>query len=184
MSHHQHNTFASRAGLKLDHALESFKLDVANLICADFGCNVGGFTDCLLQHGASQVYAIDTGYGVLDYRLRMNDRVEVLERTNVMHATPRATVDLVTIDLGWTKQARSIPAALRWLKPELEGRIISLIKPHYELTADEQKQWLVDGTLDRERAEIVFNRALEGFSALGVKVIDHTISPITGGKSV
>ncbi|MDY7110306.1 MAG: SAM-dependent methyltransferase [Planctomycetota bacterium] len=80
--------FVSRAGRKLEHALNEFDLDVTDLVCADFGCNVGGFTDCLLQRGAKLVYAVDTAYGVLDYRLRTDGRVVVMERTNALHAEP------------------------------------------------------------------------------------------------
>ena len=78
--------FVSRAGLKLEHALDEFDIDISGLVCADFGCNVGGFTDCLLQRGAKLVYAIDTGYGTLDWKLRSDDRVITMERTNALHA--------------------------------------------------------------------------------------------------
>ena len=174
--------YVSRAGVKLEHALREFGVDVAGLVCADFGCNVGGFTDCLLQHGAAKVYAIDTGYGVLDYRLRTDDRVVVMERTNVLHAKPQADkADLVVIDLGWTRQHHAMPAALKWLKGG--GRIITLIKPHYELEADEKKSWLVDGTLAEERAEEVLKRVLAQLPQLGVEVLASTTSPIRGAKS-
>ncbi|UCD74269.1 MAG: hypothetical protein JSV91_10810 [Phycisphaerales bacterium] len=197
--------FVSRAGLKLDHALNEFKLDVTGFICADFGCNVGGFTDCLLQRGAKLVYAIDTGYGVLDYRLRTDDRVLVMERTNALHAQlpsppgrvkkgsgvffrstkktpdPFFGVDLVTIDLAWTVQRLAVPAALRWLKAD--GRIITLIKPHYELSEEEKRSLLVDGRLDPAEAERVVQRVLDDMPGLGAAVIAHTLSPITGGKT-
>jgi len=80
--------FVSRAGRKLAHALDAFEFDVTGMVCADFGCNVGGFTDCLLQRGAKHVYAIDTGYGVLAWKLRNDERVTVMERTNALHAEP------------------------------------------------------------------------------------------------
>ena len=103
--------FVSRAGLKLAHALDELRLDVAGMVCADFGCNVGGFTDCLLQRGASRVVAIDTGYGTLAWKLRSDPRVETRERTNALHADPPAEgVDLVTIDLAWTPQRHAVPA--------------------------------------------------------------------------
>ena len=76
--------YASRAGVKLAAALHAFDLSVEGLVCADFGCHAGGFTDCLLRHGAARVFALDTGYGVLDYRLRTDPRVVVMERTNVL----------------------------------------------------------------------------------------------------
>ena len=174
--------FVSRGGLKLEHALDAFGVSVQGLACADFGCNVGGFTDCLLQRGARTVYAVDTGYGTLAYPLRRDDRVVTMERTNVLHASPPPDpVDLVTIDLGWTTQRRAIPAALRWLRAE--GRIITLVKPHYELTEAERRDELVAGRLDAAHAARVFDRALASMPALGVRVLQHTTSPITGGKS-
>ena len=123
--------FASRAGWKLDAALSAFWIDPAGLLCADLGCNVGGFTDCLLRRGARGVYAVDTGYGALAWTLRQDDRVTVMERTNALHLDPPAQVDLVTVDVAWTPQRLIVPAAKAWLAPG--GQIISLIKPHYEL---------------------------------------------------
>jgi 23S rRNA (cytidine1920-2'-O)/16S rRNA (cytidine1409-2'-O)-methyltransferase len=124
--------FVSRAGEKLSAALDAFELDVRGAVCADLGCNVGGFTDCLVQRGASRVYAVDTGYGELAWKLRNDGRVVVMERTNALHCRPPQQVDLVSIDVAWTPQERIVPAAVRWLKPG--GRIVSLLKPHYELT--------------------------------------------------
>src|SRR5712675_3605403 len=96
--------FVSRAGQKLDHALTHFQLDVTGKTCADLGSNTGGFVDCLLQRGATRVYAIDTGYGALDWKLRKDPRVVVMERTNAMHVELPEKVQLVTIDVAWTKQ--------------------------------------------------------------------------------
>ena len=124
--------FVSREGLNLRAALDAFGLDPAGLVCADFGANVGGFTDCLLQAGAARVYAVDTGYGELAWRLRKDDRVVVMERTNALYVTcpEPAGLDLVTIDVAFTPQRLIVPAAVKWLKPA--GRIVSLLKPHYE----------------------------------------------------
>jgi 23S rRNA (cytidine1920-2'-O)/16S rRNA (cytidine1409-2'-O)-methyltransferase len=176
--------FVSRAGWKLEHALDSFRVDVTGFTCADFGCNVGGFTDCMLQRGAACVYAIDTGYGTLAYTLRCDERVIVMERTNALHARPpgaNGRCDLVTIDLAWTPQRLAIPAALRWLKAD--GRIITLIKPHYELVDDEKDALLVDGRLDHDEAHRITQRVLEQMPALGATVLDQAQSPLTGGKS-
>ena len=123
--------FVSRAGEKLAAALDAFGLDVRGAVCADLGCNVGGFTDCLLQRGAARVYAVDTGYGQLAWKLRNDGRVVVMERTNALHCAPPDAVDIAAIDVAWTPQERIVPAAARWLKPG--GRIVSLLKPHYEL---------------------------------------------------
>ena len=173
--------FVSRAGAKLEHALEEFKLDVTGLRCADFGCNVGGFTDCLLQRGAKHVTAIDTGYGALAWKLRQDPRVETRERTNALHAeAPAGGVDLVVLDLAWTPQRLAIPAALKWLAPA--GRIITLIKPHYELR-DEEKAWLDRGFLPHERVPGVVARVEAEMPALGAKVMGSTQSPLVGGKT-
>lgn len=174
--------FASRAGAKLAHALDAFELDVTGMRCADFGCNIGGFTDCLLQNGASNVIAIDTGYGVLDWKLRNDDRVEVQERTNVLHAEPPAGgVDLVVIDVGWTPQSRSIPSAMNWLVPG--GRIITLVKPHYELDKERKREHLLEGRLDEAVAETILQEVIDSIPSMGAHVLGHVRSPLRGGKS-
>ncbi len=184
--------FVSRAGLKLEHALNEFAFDVTGLVCADFGCNVGGFTDCLLQRGAARVYALDTGYGTLAWKLRSDDRVVVMERTNALHADPaEGGVDLVTIDLAWTPQRHAIPMAAHWLRAAstdaggdaMTPAIITLIKPHYELAPDEKKTLLRDGALDPADAARVLERVLDTMDDLGATVVAHTKSPLTGRKS-
>lgn len=172
----------SRAGLKLRHALEVFELDPSGLACADMGCNVGGFTDCLLRHGAASVVSIDTGYGVLDWRLRNDPRVTVMERTNALHATPPDDpVDLVTIDLGWTPQRHALPAALTWLGEG--GRIISLVKPHYELDDDLRREHLIDGRLNDGVAQTMLEQVVASLDDLGLTCLGSTRSPLRGGKS-
>lgn len=183
MSGEREQAFVSRGGLKLAHALDEFGLDVRGVRCADFGCNVGGFTDCLLQRGAASVIAVDTGYGALAWKLRNDPRVTVRERTNALHADPPAEEqrpELIVIDLAWTPQRLCVPAALRWLHKGTEGRIITLIKPHYELSADE-KHLLRAGVLDPAESERVAARVLEGMPAFGVRVLAATRSPIAGG---
>jgi 23S rRNA (cytidine1920-2'-O)/16S rRNA (cytidine1409-2'-O)-methyltransferase len=172
--------FVGRGGLKLRHALEAFTIDPTGLTCADLGANVGGFTDCLLKAGATRVYSVDTGYGTLAWTLRKDPRVIVMERTNALHAEPPEPVDLIAIDLSWTPQRHAIPAALRWLKPG--GRIITLIKPHYELTPDE-KSLLRDGVLDERDAERIALRTASELPSLGVRVAGLTKSPLTGGAT-
>ena len=173
--------FVSRAGAKLEHALEAFRVDATGLRCADFGCNVGGFTDCLLQRGAARVTAVDTGYGALAWKLRQDPRVEVRERTNALHADPPAGgVDLVVVDLAWTPQRLAVPAALRWLAPG--GRIATLVKPHYELR-DDEKTWLDRGFLPHERVAGVVARVEAEMPALGARVAGSAQSPVVGGKT-
>jgi 23S rRNA (cytidine1920-2'-O)/16S rRNA (cytidine1409-2'-O)-methyltransferase len=176
------NTFVSRAGSKLAHALDAFSVDPTGLVCADFGCNVGGFTDCLLQRNAARVIALDTGYGVLDWTLRNDDRVDVRERTNVLHAEPPdGGVDLIVADVGWTPQARVLPIALQWLREG--GRIISLVKPHYEHSAGQGRGSRASGPLDDETARHELERVIDAVPGLGGRVIDSTVSPLRGAKS-
>ena len=157
--------FASRAGDKLQAALDAFGLDVGGWVCADFGCNVGGFTDCLLRRGAAKVYAVDTGYGELAWTLRQCDRVVVMERTNALHCDPPEPVDLVTIDVAWTPQERIVPAAMKWLKEG--GRIVSLLKPHYELAKSAGRK--PHGPLADGAGEEVCQAVCERLDALGTR---------------
>lgn len=123
--------YVSRGGDKLAAALTDFALDVAELLCADVGASTGGFTDCLLQHGAGQVYAIDVGYGQLDYTLRQNPRVIPMERTNARYvASLPQPVDLVVIDASFISLRLLLPVVHQWLKPN--GSVIALIKPQFE----------------------------------------------------
>lgn len=123
--------FASRGGEKLEHALSTFAVDVYGKHCADFGASTGGFTDVLLQRGAAKVYAIDVGYGQLDYRLRIDHRVVVLDRTNVRYLEQLPEpIDLVTIDVSFISLQLVLPAARRVLRPS--GRCVTLIKPQFE----------------------------------------------------
>lgn len=174
--------FVSRAGLKLAHALDTFGLDIRGRRCADFGCNVGGFTDCLLQRGAAHVTAIDTGYGTLAWKLRQDPRVTTRERTNALHAAPpddpadRPT--LIVIDMGWTPQRLCIPAALKWLATG--GDLVSLVKPHYEADASEKAR-MSDGVLPRELAEAITQRVLADMPRLSARVIGCVESPLEGG---
>src|SRR5687767_2868186 len=168
--------FASRAGQKLDHALTAFSIDVTGLTCADLGSNVGGFVDCLLRRGAAKVYAVEKGYGVLEWRLRKDPRVVVMERTNAMHAQLPERVDLVTIDVAWTRQRHILPAARRMVKDD--GRVVTLIKPHYEAG---QKQ-LTGGVLPEDQVEAVVRAVTEEIRRLGFEPIGTTRSPIQGAK--
>lgn len=176
------DSYVSRGGVKLAAALDRFGVDVTGGCAVDFGCNVGGFTDCLIQRGAAQVFAVDTGYGVLAWTLRQDPRVVVLERTNVLDEDPASIAgfvgcDLVAIDVGWTRQCRAILAGLRWLKPDIASRIISLVKPHYEADPSMLKR----GVLDDADAQVVFRRVLDQMPTFGVRVLDHMPSPLRGG---
>ncbi|OGN03598.1 MAG: hypothetical protein A2651_03825 [Candidatus Yanofskybacteria bacterium RIFCSPHIGHO2_01_FULL_42_12] len=169
-------SYVSRAGEKLEYALKEFKINVANLICADFGSSTGGFVDCLLQNGAAKVYAVDTGYGVLDYKLRQNKRVVVMEKKNAMHVELPEKVDLITVDTGWTKLDKVVPNALENIKPE--GYILALVKPHYE----SEPGILRKGKLQEDFMPEVLSGVRSKLLETGVEVLKETESPLLGGK--
>ena len=171
-------SLASRGALKLQAALDAFALSPAGFVCADFGCSTGGFTDCLLRAGAARVYSIDTAYGQLAWRLRNDPRVVVMERTNALHATPPEAVDLVVADMGWTPQRLLVPAAVSWLKPE--GRIITLVKPHYEVPKSDLPR---GGVLDPADAERITRGVIDTLPSFGVRVLGWVQSPILGGAT-
>jgi len=123
--------YVSRGGLKLEAALDAFKIDVSGKVAADVGASTGGFTDCLLQRGARRVYAIDVGYGQLAWKLRHDPRVVVMERTNIryLESLPEP-VDIATIDVSFISLRLVVPSVLRLLKPRAD--IVALIKPQFE----------------------------------------------------
>ena len=134
--------YVSRGGMKLAHALDRFALDVAGCIALDVGASTGGFTDCLLQAGASKVYAVDVGYGQMHYRLRQDPRVVVMERVNARHPfdledseSSTAEVSLATVDVSFISATKVIPEASRHLAPG--SPIIVLLKPQFEALRNE-----------------------------------------------
>jgi 23S rRNA (cytidine1920-2'-O)/16S rRNA (cytidine1409-2'-O)-methyltransferase len=127
--------FVSRGGEKLDAALERFAISVAGAVCADVGASTGGFTDALLQRGAARVYAIDVGHGILDYRLRTDARVVVMERTNARYlAELPEPVSFACIDASFISLRLLLPVARGWLAPAggAPGQIVALVKPQFE----------------------------------------------------
>jgi len=128
--------YVSRGGLKLEHALHAFQLDVADQRAIDLGASTGGFTDCLLQHGAATVYAVDVGQGQLAWKLRHDRRVVVMEKTNARAVTPASfpgpfqPVDLVVIDCSFISLRKILPPAVALVKPF--GKIVALVKPQFE----------------------------------------------------
>jgi 23S rRNA (cytidine1920-2'-O)/16S rRNA (cytidine1409-2'-O)-methyltransferase len=165
--------YVGKGGLKLRFALDHFGLEVRGLVAADLGCHVGGFTDCLLQAGVTRVHAVDTGYGVLEWKLRNDPRVVVHERTNVLHWDCPEPVDLVVSDLGWTRQARALPAIARLLKPG--GRALSLVKPQYELPRDASARGVLPAELVPEALA-----AARAACPAELTIIGEARSPYTG----
>ena len=166
--------FVSRGGDKLDEALSAFGADVEGMTAADLGANVGGFTDCLLQRGVARVYAVDTGYGVLAWKLRQDPRVIVMERTNVLHTELPETVHRVVIDAGWTPMARVVPKALEMICPT--GEVFALLKPQYEAKVEELRH----GVVPPELLDGIVDRVLGSLEGLGVRVIDRLLCALPG----
>jgi 23S rRNA (cytidine1920-2'-O)/16S rRNA (cytidine1409-2'-O)-methyltransferase len=166
--------YVGRGGRKLEAALDAFNIDLMDAVVADLGANVGGFTDCLLQRGARKVYAVETGYGVLEWKLRNDARVTVMERTNALHVDLPEPVQLVTIDVGWTPMRLILPKAMELLLPG--GRVCALLKPQYEAERSE----LEGGVVPHSRVEAVVERTLEALRESGLAAERRVDSPITG----
>ena len=156
------------------HALSVFGISVRGWVCADLGSSAGGFVDCLLRRGAAKVFAVERGYGVLAYHLRKDRRVVVFERTDALHVRLPEPVALVTVDTGWTRQARILPVARGLL--EEGGRIVSLVKPHYESGPER----LRGGVLPDEQTEAVLAPLRAALPGLGLRLIGEVESPIRG----
>ena len=164
----------SRAGEKLSFALDRFQLDVSGLTCADLGSHVGGFVGCLLQRGAERVHSVDTCYGTLAWKLRRDPRVVVHERTNAMHVALPEPVDLVTVDVGWTPQEKILPNAARLI--QAGGRVVTLIKPHYEAAPELLGRGLLpDGAFDEVVADV-----LKRIGDAGWTIAGRVDSPLRG----
>ena len=173
--------YVSRGGLKLAHGLEVFDLDVKGFKCLDAGASSGGFTDCLLQAGAAHVYAVDVGYGQLDWRLRKDSRVTVLERTNIRYATPEilpVDFDLIAIDVSFISLKIVLPAVQPFLK--FGGRILALVKPQFEVGKGQVGKGGV--VKDPGLHEQVLHDLTQYFEAQGLSATGHCPSPILGPK--
>ena len=156
--------YVGRGGGKLKFAIDHLDLDLEGVVGADFGCNIGGFTDCMLQEGARRVYAVDTGYGMLEWKLRIDDRVEVMERTNAMHVELPEEPDLITIDVAWTRQRYILPNAFHQLADG--GFILSLFKPQYEAN----EKLVREGVVAPEDFDRVLEETLAGLEEMGIEV--------------
>jgi 23S rRNA (cytidine1920-2'-O)/16S rRNA (cytidine1409-2'-O)-methyltransferase len=180
--------YVSRGGLKLERALEHWRVDVKGKICLDVGASTGGFTDCLLQYGASHVIAIDTGYGQLDFRLRQDPRVRLLEKTNARYLTSeviREFADLIVIDVAFISATLVLPPAVNAAFPQSpeqrRGRqLIVLVKPQFEAG----REFVGKGGIVRDEAAQLASvekvkKTLLNLACASVDVID---SPILGAE--
>ncbi len=170
--------YVGRGALKLQHALEVFTVDISAMVCADVGSSTGGFTEVLLRNGASKVYAIDVGYGELDYKLRMDTRVVVMERTNARYVEKLPEqIDLISIDVSFISLEKILPVVKGWLSPG--GRIIALIKPQFEAARGEIES---GGIVRNPEVHTRIVSATRKFAeSLSLHVLGTTESPILGG---
>ena len=180
--------YVSRGGLKLERALEHWNVDVAGKTCLDVGASTGGFTDCLLQHGAARVIAIDTGYGQMDFRLRQDARVRLIEKTNARYLTREVlgeTVDFIPMDVSFISATLVLPAVVNAALPELCGerrgkQIVVLVKPQFEAG----KEHVGKGGIVRDEAVqlAAVERVRAALISLGVVKTDVIESPILGAE--
>ncbi|TKJ29553.1 MAG: TlyA family rRNA (cytidine-2'-O)-methyltransferase [Chloroflexi bacterium B3_Chlor] len=169
--------YVSRGGIKLEHALDRFQVDVTGKTVADVGASTGGFTDCLLQRGALRVYAIDVGYGQLAWRLRQDPRVVVLDRTNIRYLEDLADpVDLATIDVAFISLRLVLPRVVNLLQSE--GEVVALVKPQFEAAREQVGRGGVvkDPAVHRQ----VLEKAAEWAMSEGLRVRGLTPSPLRG----
>ena len=169
--------YVSRAGLKLEKALEHFAIDVIDLVVLDAGLSTGGFTDCLLQHGAKKIYGIDVGYGQVHEKIRRDPRVTVMERVNLRTVeTLPEPVDMVTLDLSFISVLKVMEVVSKVLKEH--GKLIVLIKPQFEA----RKEQVGRGGIVKDEAvhQEVIKNVVEGIEKQGFLLQGITESPITG----
>jgi 23S rRNA (cytidine1920-2'-O)/16S rRNA (cytidine1409-2'-O)-methyltransferase len=171
--------FVSRGGEKLEHALQAFALDVRGKRALDIGASTGGFTDCLLQRGAAHVVAVDVGYGQLDWRLRNDPRVTVMERTNFRHMADDAfaqTFDVIVIDASFISLRTILARAVSYLSPD--GDIVALVKPQFEAG----RERLGSGGVVRDPAvhRAVLREVRDAAAPLGLAAVDLVGSPLLG----
>ncbi len=177
----EHNPYVSRGGLKLEAALEAFGVDPAGRVCVDVGASTGGFTDCLLQHGARRVYAVDVGYGQLAWRLRQDARVVSLERRNIRTLDPEEIpepADLVVVDTSFISLRLVLPRVWDLLVPG--GEVVTLVKPQFEVGREHVgKGGVVRDPGLREQA---LRSVLDAARDLGFEVLGTVESPVPGAK--
>jgi len=171
--------FVSRGGIKLDYALKQFQIDVSSQVAADIGASTGGFTDCLLQRGVSRVYTIDVGYGQLDYRLRQDPRVVVMERVNARYPiTLPEKINLATMDLSFISAEKVIPSVARLLKDN--GCLLLLFKPQFEAKRREVgKGGVIKQPIVHAR---VLGRFIAWITEHGFRLLGLVASPILGAS--
>ncbi len=173
--------YVSRGGLKIEKAIEKYDIDLKDMICMDVGASTGGFTDCMLQNGAQKVYSIDVGYGQLDWKLRQDERVVCMERTNVRYVKPEdigEEIDFASIDVSFISLKIVLPVVKELLREN--GKIIFLIKPQFE--AGRKKVGKKGVIRDKSVHKEVIEELLKFTYELGLSIEGLTYSPIKGPK--
>ena len=171
--------YVSRGGLKLEKALRDFGVDPTGFVCSDSGASTGGFTDCLLQQGASKVFALDVGYGQLDWKIRNDPRVVVMERTNIRNVTPEdlgEPLDLSVIDVSFISLKIVLPTIKTLLKPT--GQVLCLIKPQFE--AGKEKVGKKGVVRERSTHKEVLDNFVALADELGFQILGLIFSPVKG----
>jgi 23S rRNA (cytidine1920-2'-O)/16S rRNA (cytidine1409-2'-O)-methyltransferase len=175
--------YVSRGGVKLERALEHWHIDLSGRICMDIGTSTGGFTDCMLQHGAAQVVAVDTGYAQIDARLRGDRRVRLLENTNARYLTPAQIpepMSFVAVDVSFISATLVLPAVVRSAFKDSAGELVVLVKPQFEAGRENVGK---GGIVRDEDAQLqAVERVRAAVAELGGDDIDVIDSPITGAE--
>ncbi|RME64320.1 MAG: TlyA family RNA methyltransferase [Nitrospirae bacterium] len=173
--------YVSRGGLKLEEALREFNVDVKDKVAMDIGASTGGFTDCLLQHGARRVYAVDVGYGQLHWNIRQDPRVVVLERTNIRYL-PKEKIpeemDLITIDVSFISLEKVLPKAKEFLKQG--GEVLALVKPQFEVGPEDVDRGGV--VKDEKKRQKAVERVIEFSKTLGFQPLGQMACSVHGQK--
>lgn len=171
--------YVSRGGLKLEKALKVFPITLTDKICMDIGASTGGFTDCMLQNGAAKVYSVDVGYGQLDWKLRQDDRVVCMEKTNFRYMTPEDipdVLDFASVDVSFISLDKILTPAYALLKEQ--GEMVALIKPQFE--AGREKVGKKGVVRDPKVHEEVISRIVRHADEVSFEVLDLSYSPIRG----
>ena len=182
--------FVSRGGLKLERALEYWNIDVRGRVCLDVGASTGGFTDCLLQRGAARVIAVDTGYGQMDFKLRQNSQVRLLEKTNARYLTREALrnegeIEFIAMDVSFISAALVLPAVIAAAFPESQverkrRQLVVLVKPQFEAGREHVGK---GGIVRDEAAQLAaVEKIRSALAALGARSTDVIDSPILGAE--
>ena len=173
--------YVSRGGFKLEKAIDEFAIDLSGKICMDVGASTGGFTDCMLQNGAAKVYSVDVGYGQLDWKLRNDERVVNLEKTNARYLNEETViekVDFVSIDVSFISLEIIVPSILGLISED--GLIMALIKPQFE--AGREKVGKNGVVRDKAVHKQVLQKLVEKFKNLDLGILNLSYSPIKGPK--